>query len=155
MSDQSKCPVTGKKSKVSSGTSNRDWWPNQLRLDILRQHAATFNPLELSYYHWVRANWAAQTPVAVLFGLLLAIGYIIYLRATLRSIGLFGMILILAVVGTVIWVLFDQGVISLDNPTINTWIAIFALSVVLAIGLSWSIVRRRLTGQADVDDIDE
>ena len=65
------------------------------------------------------------------------------------------MILILAVVATVIWVLFDQGFISLDNPTINTWIAIFALSVVLATGLSWSIVRRRLSGQADVDDIDE
>ena len=47
------------------------------------------------------------------------------------------------------------GIISLDNPTINTWIAIFALSVVLSVGLSWSIVRRRLSGQADVDDIDE
>ena len=65
------------------------------------------------------------------------------------------MVLILAVVSTVVWVLFDQGLISLNNPTINTWIAIFALSVVLAIGLSWSIVRRRLSGQADVDDIDE
>ncbi len=45
MSDQGKCPVTGKKSKQSAGTSNRDWWPNQLRLEILRQHSSTFNPL--------------------------------------------------------------------------------------------------------------
>ena len=115
----------------------------------------TYNPTEWNYVRWSMANYQTSLSLTVLFGLILLVGYIIYLRATLRSIGLFGMILILAVVGTVIWVLFDQGVISLDNPTINTWIAIFALSVVLAIGLSWSIVRRRLTGQADVDDIDE
>ncbi len=29
-----------------SGTSNRDWWPNQLRLDILHQHSAKSNPLD-------------------------------------------------------------------------------------------------------------
>ena len=117
--------------------------------------AATYNPTQWNYVRWALDNRETSLSLVVLGGLVLLIGYIIYLRATLRSIGVFGMILILAVVATVIWVLFDQGVISLDNPTINTWIAIFALSVVLAIGLSWSIVRRRLSGQADVDDVDE
>ena len=93
--------------------------------------------------------------MVVLLGLVLFVGYIIYLRATLRSIGIFGMLLILAVVGTILWVLFDQGIISLSNPSVNAWIGIFALSIVLAVGLSWSIVRRRLTGQADMDDVDE
>jgi len=51
--------------------------------------------------------------------------------------------------------LFDQGSISLENPTVNTWLGIEILSIVLAIGLSWSIVRRKLSGQADVDDVDE
>jgi catalase-peroxidase len=48
MSNQeSKCPVTGKTSKqiVGSGTSNRDWWPNQLNLKILHQHSAKSNPM--------------------------------------------------------------------------------------------------------------
>ena len=117
--------------------------------------AVTYNPTQWNYVRWAMDNREGSLSLVVLGGLILLIGYIIYLRATLRSIGLFGMILILAVVATVIWVLFDQGVISLDNPTINTWIAIFALSVVLSVGLSWSIVRRRLSGQADVDDVDE
>ncbi len=117
--------------------------------------AVTYNPTQWNYIRWAMDNRDGSLSLVVLGGLILLIGYIIYLRATLRSIGLFGMILILAVVATVIWVLFDQGVISLDNPTINTWIAIFALSVVLSVGLSWSIVRRRLSGQADVDDVDE
>lgn len=45
MSDNSKCPVTGQKSKRTVGTSNRDWWPNQLQLDILRQHSSKSNPM--------------------------------------------------------------------------------------------------------------
>ena len=117
--------------------------------------ALTYNPTQWNFVRWSMTNYEAQLPLTVLFGLILLVGYIIYLRATLRSIGMFGMLLILAVVGTLLWVLYDQGVISLDNPTINTWIAIVALSVVLAIGLSWSIVRRKLSGQADVDDVDE
>jgi len=47
MSDESKCPVTGKagSTTASRGTSNRDWWPNQLNLNILHQHAPASNPL--------------------------------------------------------------------------------------------------------------
>lgn len=116
---------------------------------------ATYNPTDWNYVRWSMANADSNLSVTVLLGLILFVGYIIYLRATLRSIGIFGMILILAVVGTLLWVLFDQGFINLDNPTVNTWIGIVALSIVLAVGLSWSIVRRRLTGQTDVDDIDE
>ncbi len=44
----SKCPVTGashKHSAGASGTKNRDWWPNQLKLNILRQHSCKSNPM--------------------------------------------------------------------------------------------------------------
>lgn len=117
--------------------------------------AATYNPTPWNYLSWASQNFSDQLPLTVLFGLILFIGYIIYLRATLRSIGLFGMILIMAVISTLIWVLFDQGLIGLQNQSMNIWIAVFAVSLMLAVGLSWSIVRRRLTGQTDVDDIDD
>ena len=47
MSENSKCPVTGKSSKqvAGGGTSNRDWWPNQLNLHILHQHSDKSNPM--------------------------------------------------------------------------------------------------------------
>jgi catalase-peroxidase len=47
MSEESKCPVTGKagSTTASRGTSNRDWWPNQLNLNILHQHAPASNPM--------------------------------------------------------------------------------------------------------------
>jgi len=47
MDKENKCPVTGATSKQASGrgTSNRDWWPNQLNLKILHQHSAKGNPM--------------------------------------------------------------------------------------------------------------
>jgi hypothetical protein len=117
--------------------------------------AATFNPTEYNYVQWVRSYGGMNMSIAVLAGLLLLVGYIIYLRATLRSIGALGMMLILALVGAALWVLVDLGVLRLDNPSFNVWLGLVALSFVLAIGLSWSIVRRALSGQADVDDVDE
>jgi len=47
MDKTSRCPVTGKTGKAVSGggTSNRDWWPNQLNLKILHQHSGKSNPM--------------------------------------------------------------------------------------------------------------
>ena len=51
MSEESKCPVTGHSGMASPGrgTSNRDWWPNQLNLGILHQHAPASNPMGKSF----------------------------------------------------------------------------------------------------------
>ena len=50
-----KCPFTGAtassalQSSAGRGTRNNDWWPNQLRLNILRQHSSLSNPMEESF----------------------------------------------------------------------------------------------------------
>lgn len=43
----SKCPFNGEASRPMAGSarSNRDWWPNQLQLNILRQHSSLSNPM--------------------------------------------------------------------------------------------------------------
>lgn len=117
--------------------------------------AATYNPTPYNFTRWAFENWQTQLPVTVLFALVLFVGYVIYLRATLRSIGTFGMALVLALVGALLWVLWDFGLFDLSNPTLMTWVGIFALSLVLGIGLSWSIIRRKLSGQVDMDDVEE
>jgi catalase-peroxidase len=47
MNENSKCPITGRTSKTvaGGGTLNRDWWPNQLNLNILHQHSSKSNPM--------------------------------------------------------------------------------------------------------------
>ncbi len=51
MSEESKCPVTGHAGMTSAsrGTSNREWWPNQLNLNILHQHAPASNPMDPNF----------------------------------------------------------------------------------------------------------
>ncbi len=117
--------------------------------------AVTYNPTALNYLSWARRHWDDQLPLTVLGGLLLAVGYVIYLRATLRSIGGLGMALVLALVGAILWVLVDFGLVDLSDPGLATWVGILALSLVLGVGLSWSIIRRRLSGQVDMDDVEE
>lgn len=117
--------------------------------------AVTYNPTDWNYVRWAATSYGDSLPLIVLGGLLLLVGYIIYLRATLRSIGPFGMLLVLAIVGAMLWVAYDFGWLDLQNQTMNTWIGIFAISLTLGIGLGWSLLRRRLSGQADVDDVEE
>jgi len=115
---------------------------------------ATFNPTRYNYVRWVEAHWATQTPLALFLGLLLAVAMAVYVLATLRSIGAFGVVLIAAIFGSGLWVLIDWGVLSLTNSGLNTWLALLALSVILGVGLSWSIIRQRLSGQSSVDEIE-
>lgn len=117
--------------------------------------AATYNPTPYNYVRWVADYGGQNLSIAALAGLILTIGYIIYIRATLRSIGGFGMALVIALVGAGLWVLHDLGLLKLDNGDLNTWLGLFVLSLVLGIGLSWSFIRRKLSGQSDMDDISE
>jgi len=117
--------------------------------------AGTYNPTQYNFTSWLAATGDKQWSIIALTGLVLLIGYIIYLRATLRSIGAFGMVLVLALVAALLWVAYDLGWLALSNPPANTWIALVAMSIVLGTGLSWSHVRRRLSGQADMDDVDD
>ena len=117
--------------------------------------SATYNPTEWNYVQWTLANWRIQMPIALLVGLILLAGYIIYIRATLRSIGLIGMVLVGAIVAASVWVLVDQGLVTFGKAGAKTWVGLIGLSFMLGIGMSWSHVRRFLSGQADVDDVDE
>ncbi len=51
MAQDSKCPVTGMSGNIPAGrgTSNRDWWPNQLNLGVLHQHTRKSNPMDSDF----------------------------------------------------------------------------------------------------------
>ena len=117
--------------------------------------SATYNPTQINFTRWAEANWQTQMPLTILLGLLLGVGYMIYIGATLRSIGTFGILLVGAIVAALVWVLIDYQIFTLQNSSLNLWLGILALSVVLGIGLSWSIIRQRISGQATVDEVQE
>lgn len=116
---------------------------------------ATYNAEGFSYYTWTIAQLPDFTPVKAFVGISLIIGWVIFIRATLRSLGLIGITLITALFGTIFWMIIDWGLISSGNVKAMTYIAQLILCFILAIGMSWSHIRRRLSGQVDTDDIDD
>ena len=69
-----------------------------------------------------------------------------------NSLETLGIVILIALVGTGIWLLVDLGVIRADSTRAITWLALFAVGLILAVGLSWSHLWRRLSGQLEVDD---
>jgi uncharacterized membrane protein (GlpM family) len=116
---------------------------------------ATFNPTEYSYYRWVTAEDTGNLALQALAGVALLILYVIFMRATWRSIGAIGLTLAVAFFGAIVWVMIDVGLLDADRPKIMTYVILVVLATVLAVGISWSHIRRRVTGQADIDDVDE
>lgn len=115
----------------------------------------TYNPSGYSYISWVLAEQTEVGPVVAITGLVLLIAWIIYLRATFLSMGWLGVTLGTALFASIIWLLVDIGWLSLDSTGLITYLALLLLSLILATGMSWSHIRRRLTGQFDVDDMDD
>ena len=114
--------------------------------------AITYNPTSFNYVAWAKKAWEGSLPLIVLGGLVLLVIYVVFLTAVFRGIGKLGVTLILAVFAALIWVLVYYDWLSLDNPSALTWIALMALSVVLAIGMYWGILWRRISGQIEADD---
>jgi hypothetical protein len=119
----------------------------------------TYNPSGYSFYHWsTNALFGDQlsiTPPFALSGIILIIGWTVYIRATLNALGGLGLTLAFLFFGVIVWWIIDLGLLSLDRISILTYIVLFLLSAVLATGMSWSHIRRRLSGQVDVDDIED
>lgn len=115
----------------------------------------TFNPTNYSYYHWLSdENWDI-TPLKVLAGLAILICYVIYLRATWRSLGPIGLGLAMAFFATIIWAAIDYELLDPNETTAMTYVILILIATVMAVGISWSHVRRRVSGQVDTDDVDE
>jgi len=85
----------------------------------------------------------------------LLIGWTVFIRATLNSLGGFGLGLAVAFFAIIVWWLVDLGLLGINSVSIITYIILFLLSAVLATGMSWSHIRRKMSGQVDVDDIDD
>jgi hypothetical protein len=115
----------------------------------------TYNPSGYSYVHMLQAGFPAVTPLEAVLGVLLLIGWFVFLRATLSSIGPLGMVLALALFAAIIWLIVSWGWVKLSNTGAIVWISLVVLALILAVGMSWSYLYRRWSGQATVEDGDD
>jgi len=121
----------------------------------------TFNPEGLSFFHWAlvpivkdRAAAGQQLPLKLLAGLALIGVWVFFVQATRRSIGWKGALLILAILATLVWALIDWHVLNPTSSRAIGHVVLLAITLVLALGMSWSHLSRRLSGQVDTDDTD-
>ena len=115
---------------------------------------STYNPEGVSYYHWVTEDLAAFSALKAFIGVILIIGWVILIRATLGSLGAFGILLSAAFFGLAIWLVIDVLGLSTDSFRVISYIIEIMLASVLSIGVSWSHVRRRVSGQVDTDEVE-
>ena len=111
----------------------------------------TYNPTEYNFVAWVMDDETRgeQLPLKLLIGALIIIGYVIYFRATFESIGYLGIGLALLFFAGIIWLLLDYGILDLGEYQNVAWVGLFILATIMAIGISWSFIRRKLSGQVD------
>ncbi|MDA7687671.1 DUF6524 family protein [Pseudomonadales bacterium] len=115
---------------------------------------ATYNPEGLSYYHWAVERLSEFSVLKAFIGVILLVGWIILIRATLGSLGTIGILLSIAFFGLAIWLIIDVLGLSANNARVISYIIELMLAGVLSIGVSWSHVRRRISGQVDTDELD-
>jgi hypothetical protein len=115
---------------------------------------ATFNPSGHSYVHWLSQDFPHVTAVQGVAGVGLLICWVVYATATLRSLGTLGVLLLLALFAALVWFAVDRGWLELGRSHVLAWILLLVIGLILGIGMCWSSLRRGLSGQADVDEVD-
>jgi len=111
----------------------------------------SYNPSGYSFYHWVTAPPTGVTAVKAFAAMLLAGGWMVCLRTAYVALGVLGLVFGVVLLATFVWLLIDMKVLAATGATALTWIGLLIFGIVLGVGLSWSIIRARATGQIEVD----
>jgi Family of unknown function (DUF6524) len=110
----------------------------------------TFNPSGTSFYHWLAAPPVGITAVKAFLGVALLIAWLVCLRTAYVALGAVGLVLGCLLLGTFVWVLFDMDLLHDVGRQAMVWIGLVVFGIVLGVGLSWSLIRARTTGQIEV-----
>jgi hypothetical protein len=111
---------------------------------------ATWNPAGVSYVQWALIDTSSFDATKALVGVVLLAAWILCVRATWVSLGLMGVVLAAVVIGVFVWWLVSVGIVATDQRTF-AWIVLVAVGVVLGIGMGWSLLRQKATGQVETD----
>lgn len=115
----------------------------------------TYNPEGYSFVHWASNSGQGPLALKIFVGVGLIAGWTIFIRATLGSLGGFGILLVVALFASLLWLLTEWGVIPRGSFDTVAYMVLFVISALLAVGMTWSHIRRRWSGQYDMDDIED
>jgi hypothetical protein len=114
---------------------------------------ATYNPSGYSYCDWISDFAGGQWILKALVTILLIIAYATFILATLRSLGVLGVLTWFLFFSSLVWLMINIGIVqSLSVRTVVT-LGLIVSANVFAVGVSWSYIRLRLSGQADTNNV--
>ena len=116
---------------------------------------ASYNPEGYSYINWIVKPDSGALALKIFIGIVLVIGWTVYLRATFSSLGGFGISLTIAFFAVLLWLLTSWGWLSAGSYRAVAYMVLFVIAALMATGMSWSHIRRRTSGQVDVDEIED
>jgi hypothetical protein len=114
----------------------------------------TWNPSGYSYVDWALRDREAFDAVKAFAGILLLGGWVFCVRAAWVSLGALGLALVAALLGTIVWMLVQFGVVKASDQRLLVWIVLVAAGIVLGVGLSWAKMRQRVSGEIETNPDD-
>jgi hypothetical protein len=114
----------------------------------------TYNPSGVSYLHWVAADFQTGRPAKAIIGLTLLGAWFFFVRSASAALGTIGFSLLAGLFAAIAWWMASRGWVTIGSGATLTWVVLTILGLVLGIGMSWALIRQRVTGQASVDRID-
>jgi len=104
---------------------------------------ATYNPTPYCYYAWVKSTGFQWSPPVAFGGVVLLIGWFVCVRLALRSMGGMGLLLANAFLAALYWLIGSWGWLPIQNLAAISWIGLFSVAAILAVGMSGTHRRRR------------
>jgi hypothetical protein len=115
---------------------------------------ATYNPTGMSFVGWIAGNFPQIQPIQAVVGVLLLALWIFFAHATWRSLGTLGVALGLAFFAAMLWLISSWGWLNSPSHAALAWIALLFIACILTLGLSWALIRVRVSGQAVIEEVD-
>lgn len=110
---------------------------------------ATYNPSGHSYYHWIR-DTAGSTALKSLAGIFLLCAAAAILRMASEALSFLGIATVLALILAGIMLRIGLGWFAFADVEVTTYTVLLWISTIIGMGLSWSFLQRRLSGEKDV-----
>ena len=111
---------------------------------------ATSNPSGHDYLSWIHGD--ATLAAKALVGAGLSILYILFARIAWLSLGPVGLAATITILLSGIFALSELDAVNLASGTTRDYLGLMLMSLLLATGMTWSLIKRRVTGQSNYLD---
>lgn len=110
---------------------------------------ATWNPTGYSFVSWALHDPAATAAEIAAAGALLLALHVLFVRMAWVALGADGIVASLAIILAGLLTLHELGVLDLWRSDVRTYLLLGSFALVLAIGMTWSLLKRRVVGQSN------